>query len=110
MNKTISNKPITIQVAKLITIIIFVASISYVYAERQWEIDQIITIHEERIKNIENSKWIIEEQEYSTRISLLEEKMWTQQQYLYNFKSEIKAEVKEVNWKIDQIISILLKN
>jgi len=116
MKETIEKHSVKIQILTLISLILSITSGTYVYATWQAQAKEERVLNSKRIEILEKQSWHIEQENYSTRIAILEEKIQKQQEYLYNFKSEIKGDVKEVKWdvksvdlKIDKVINILLK-
>jgi len=109
MRRTIEKYSIWIQITTLVSIFALTIWWTRAYSQSQNKITLSVNNNSIRIANIEKEQGIIYNTDFWTRLSVVEEKVNTQQQYLYNFKSEIKAEVKEVNWKVDQVINILLK-
>lgn len=47
--------------------------------------------------------------DFNTRLALIENKTETQQNYLYNLKSDLKADIEKNNNKLNDIYNLLIK-
>jgi len=109
MIQTIEKHSIKIQLLTLLTMLITVISWTYIYAMWQAQAKEERNINAQKIKTLQEETWLIKNQNFSTRLWILETKIKTQQEYLYNMKFDLKRDIEKNNDKVNQIYNLIIK-
>jgi len=101
MKQTIENNIVSISVWTAVSVIISVIGMVWLVADFKAEIKEDNTDFK--------SELLAEKSKFNTRLSLIEKDSETQKSYLYNLKSDLKADIQENNNKLNDIYDLLIK-
>ena len=101
MKQTIEKNVVNITVWTAITVILSVVSMVWIVADFRNDIQVSTSLFESEVQLIHSA--------LNTRLTLVEQDNVTQKNYLYNLKSDLKADIQENNNKLNDIYDLLLK-